>query len=316
MRGLIVVLAVASALALSAVSADLGRQDRMASGPNQISNAAVAEQLAAGWNTMSWEAEGCEPAREAAGSLADLQELWVVASHVAERQEWRLFDPDAPDTLNTLHEICAGQIIVLYASHEVESQQPDTAPEQQPSASLGIGIRVEVANTGGDCLNTRVSPAGRIIRCLPAGYEGVIVDGPVYRDGYWWWHLGRQGWSAEPYLQAAPATAPSTPSVPSTLGSGTPAVVTFYNCEGQGGGYCGRTASGTQVGPGQAACDRSRLSSRFELAGQTYTCTDTGSAVNGNHVDIWFRTYEEGRAFLASLPRNPTVKWLPDGTSI
>jgi 3D (Asp-Asp-Asp) domain-containing protein len=87
-------------------------------------------------------------------------------------------------------------------------------------------------------------------------------------------------------------------------------LITFYNCEGRGGGFCGLTASGVPVGRGQASCDSSRLGWRFELAGSTYHCTDTGSQIHGNDVDLWFQTYDEGIAFIEGLDPHAQVRWL------
>ncbi|HEX5939139.1 MAG TPA: 3D domain-containing protein [Dehalococcoidia bacterium] len=86
--------------------------------------------------------------------------------------------------------------------------------------------------------------------------------------------------------------------------------LTYYTCED---GFCGSTASGTSVHPGTAACDRSWMGRRFIIHGDpnnlTYTCEDTGGAVNGNHVDIWFATHAEGRALIAAVGTTATIEF-------
>jgi 3D (Asp-Asp-Asp) domain-containing protein len=64
-----------------------------------------------------------------------------------------------------------------------------------------------------------------------------------------------------------------------------------YCCVGYGGGYCGKTASGTQVGPGQMAADwrvLSRFSEWFVPNYGVARVTDTGGAIRGNRIDLFF----------------------------
>ena len=86
--------------------------------------------------------------------------------------------------------------------------------------------------------------------------------------------------------------------------------LTYYTCED---GFCGSTASGTTVHLGTAACDRNWMGRRFVIHGDprglTYTCEDTGGAVNGNHVDIWFATHAEGRALIAAVGTTATIEF-------
>lgn len=96
--------------------------------------------------------------------------------------------------------------------------------------------------------------------------------------------------------------------------------VTFYYCQrtvnrnDDGGGYCGQTRSGVQVHPGSAACSYERTveNRRFTVEGDPhgliYTCEDTGSAVVGDHIDLWFYTNTEGWEWPAS--RKATINWL------
>lgn len=74
------------------------------------------------------------------------------------------------------------------------------------------------------------------------------------------------------------------------------ASISFYYCErsnvGDGGGFCGHTADGTPVQLGVAACARQYLGQVFRVvgdpSGMVFRCADTGSAVVGQHRDIWF----------------------------
>jgi 3D (Asp-Asp-Asp) domain-containing protein len=87
--------------------------------------------------------------------------------------------------------------------------------------------------------------------------------------------------------------------------------ITFYNCIPDG--YCGLTFSGVQVVEGHAACDPSRLGWRFRIdgdpTGRTYVCTDTGSLVEGDHVDVWHYTEGEGWPWQAATGEYAWVEW-------
>ena len=118
----------------------------------------------------------------------------------------------------------------------------------------------------------------------------------------------------------APQAAPSAPTgaAPSATAAPAPpasaparvlASLTYYYCEqganpasiGDGGGFCGVTASGANVYEGAAACAREHRGQRFTIdgdpTGRTYTCADTGSAVRGEHRDIFFRNSDDGYAW-------------------
>jgi 3D (Asp-Asp-Asp) domain-containing protein len=116
-----------------------------------------------------------------------------------------------------------------------------------------------------------------------------------------------------------PATAELTPpavaATPYPLATGDRVQVTlsFYYCEhldpnvggGDGGGFCGRTADGSPVAPGVAACDAAYLGQLFRIQGdplaRVYRCADTGSAVGGLHRDIWFDTAAQGWAWIDAV---------------
>ena len=95
---------------------------------------------------------------------------------------------------------------------------------------------------------------------------------------------------------------------PLTSGTRILAEITFYYCEysdgtpgGDGGEFCELMRDGTVVYPGAAACHYNYLGQRFTIAGdptgRVYTCNDTGSAIAGQHRDIWFMTSAEGWAW-------------------
>jgi hypothetical protein len=225
--------------------------------------------------------------------------LRLAALFSTSEQVWLLYDPSVPSTVNTLDTVCQGSIIAIYVDQDVEwSQSPNEPTYNGP---LAVGKYIKVANTDGSCLNSRSTPNGEVQNCLPEGFVGKLDDGPAFVDGRWWWRIAGHGWSADPHLTVfEPSQDP-----PPEKGR-----IHFYNCTGQGGGYCGLTASGTQVAYGQASCAPSRKGRSFELAGQTFLCTDIGNGVTANDVDIWFPSYEEGLAFMAQLDPNAEVRWL------
>lgn len=68
-------------------------------------------------------------------------------------------------------------------------------------------------------------------------------------------------------------------------------IATSYCCVGAGGGYCGTTASGERVGSGQIAADWRVLprGTAVDVAGYgPARVTDTGSAIVGNRIDVFF----------------------------
>ena len=74
-------------------------------------------------------------------------------------------------------------------------------------------------------------------------------------------------------------------------------MLTFYNCYGQGGGYCGGMSSGVGVYEGAAACGYGfPLGQRFRLGGRDFVCEDRGLGPY-EWVDIFFWDYAAGRAW-------------------
>ena len=99
--------------------------------------------------------------------------------------------------------------------------------------------------------------------------------------------------------------------------------VSFYYCtighgvaaQGDGGGFCGAMRDGSVVYNGAAACDVEYLGQRFRIEGDPlgliYRCADTGSAVHGQHRDIWFGSSDDGWAWQRSIGQAATIEVLP-----
>jgi hypothetical protein len=71
---------------------------------------------------------------------------------------------------------------------------------------------------------------------------------------------------------------------------------------GQGGGFCGRTASGATVTSGVAACGYGyQLGQVIRISGdptgRQYTCLDRGGGLSAYQVDVWIYSYSEGIAW-------------------
>ncbi len=98
--------------------------------------------------------------------------------------------------------------------------------------------------------------------------------------------------------------------------------LSFYYCvpgtsgmpTGDGGGFCGAMRDGSVVYPGAAACDYAYLGQTFRIVGDasgtTYRCADTGSAVHGQHRDIWFNSSDEGWAWQGQVGDVATIEVL------
>ena len=102
------------------------------------------------------------------------------------------------------------------------------------------------------------------------------------------------------------------------------ATLSYYYCNqgsigasiGDGGGFCGYMANGERVHAGAAACARELRGQRFRIEGDprglTYTCKDTGSAVHGNHRDIWFDNSDAGYRWIISVGYSADVHIITD----
>ncbi len=97
------------------------------------------------------------------------------------------------------------------------------------------------------------------------------------------------------------------------VGARVEATLSYYYCEqgqqprgiGDGGGFCMHMRNGEIVYPGAAACAHAYLGQRFRIVGdpleRVYDCADTGSAVHGQHRDIWFMNSDDGMAWQAQV---------------
>lgn len=114
-------------------------------------------------------------------------------------------------------------------------------------------------------------------------------------------------------------------SPPPSVGAGAfiDATLSYYYCAagpsgrrvGDGGGFCGTMRNGQRVHSGAAACAAQYLGQRFRITGdptgRTYTCADTGSAVHGQHRDVWFDTADAGRAWLHAVGQRAVIEIVP-----
>ena len=124
----------------------------------------------------------------------------------------------------------------------------------------------------------------------------------------------------EPVQRAEPAPRPELPAL--EAGAQVAATVSYYYCQqgsnprgiGDGGGFCGNMRNGDPVYAGAAACAHEYLGQYFRIVGdpldQVYFCADTGSAVHGQHRDIWFMNSDDGMNWQAAVGRNVTLEIL------
>ncbi len=84
--------------------------------------------------------------------------------------------------------------------------------------------------------------------------------------------------------------------------------LTFYVCPP----FCGSMYGGETVYEGAAACSwEMSIGTRFiidgDSTGRTYTCEDRGGGPSYNWVDIFFNSYEDGRAWRNTIEVYPTI---------
>ena len=81
---------------------------------------------------------------------------------------------------------------------------------------------------------------------------------------------------------------------------------------GDGGGWCGAMANGQVVYEGAAACSPQNMGQQFKIIGdpnaRTYTCADTGSAVTGEHRDIFFHNSDDGYEWWLQVGTTATIE--------
>jgi hypothetical protein len=129
--------------------------------------------------------------------------------------------------------------------------------------------------------------------------------------------------ASEDVVRASRAIAPGASTPPLSIGDRVQVTVSFYYCElgqaspsaGDGGGFCGAMRDGSVVYNGAAACDYAYLGQRFRIEGdplrRIYRCADTGSAVHGQHRDIWFGSSDEGWKWQRSVGQTATIEIIP-----
>lgn len=81
--------------------------------------------------------------------------------------------------------------------------------------------------------------------------------------------------------------------------------ITYYSCPP----YCGDPSGPLPLAEGQAACDPHYMGRRFLLNGAEYICNDTGGAVYGDHVDLFFWSDAAGRAYLTAYGTRGVLTW-------
>ncbi len=122
---------------------------------------------------------------------------------------------------------------------------------------------------------------------------------------------------------AAAVTHPPVVEPALVAGDRVTATLSFYYCEvgpkgrhvGDGGNFCGHMRDGTIVYDGAAACAYAYLGQQFRIIGdptaRVYRCADTGSAVHGQHRDIWFMSSDEGWEWQLQVGQVATIEILP-----
>ncbi|HEX9016518.1 MAG TPA: 3D domain-containing protein [Chloroflexota bacterium] len=183
------------------------------------------------------------------------------------------------------------------------------------------GSPAVVFGTGDAGLGVREGPGYNypVLDTLPEGTQVDVLSGPTWKGYTPWYRIGgfeesgKQGWSAGNYLQpmlepaetpeadaaAAPQPVAGRVATPSSRGGAREgrsfvALVT---------GYCiqGRTALGTPTQWGTLAVDPSvvPLGSRVQVEGfqEVFVAADTGGAVKGNWIDIYFPNPSDAYSF-------------------
>jgi 3D (Asp-Asp-Asp) domain-containing protein len=141
---------------------------------------------------------------------------------------------------------------------------------------------------------------------LPEGTRVHVLEGPQTADGHQWFRVtagATGGWASARYLQPSASderallTAARGPLPPTVQGRTLQVRVVGYNLGG-----AARTATGTTPRWGTVAVDPQviPLGSRLTIEGfegTVFVAEDTGSAVRGNWVDIWFDDLDSARRF-------------------
>ena len=232
-------------------------------------------------------------------------------------QDYLRYIPDAPAMVNTLDSssLTPESIVMLRRSGERADQSaerpraPDEAVRGTPNvlpSPPSEGLTVGISGTNDPVALADAQPFEvRMVAFLhvPTQLQLVYIPGaPAFVQS-----LARGVLEPDSVVWMRAGSVPPAPgTTPTTSGTVVDGRLTYYYCNqgtiavgiGDGGGWCGAMANGQIVYAGAAACARENLGQRFRILGdpldRTYTCADTGSAVHGNHRDIWFDNSDDG----------------------
>ena len=252
-----------------------------------------------------------DPAALVAAQDFEVAGVWLFD---IESQSYLSFVPGAPAAVNTLDSsaLRPGSVVTLRRRGD-----PPAPPALPPHPAAPTG-----ATVSGTPFALPVPPAEGFTQ----GVSGVNDPDALARAqpfevrSIWMLHVPSQSWLN--YFPGAPVFVNSLArgilqpgSVVTVRAGAVPtdveATITYYYCRqgttgiGDGGGFCGHMANGEIVHPGAAACHRDFLGQRFRVAGdpldRIYTCKDTGSAVRGQHRDIWFDLSDDGASWIVRV---------------
>lgn len=187
--------------------------------------------------------------------------------------------------------------------------------------------RVQVRNTSNDGLRVRTG-AGLGNQTVAVMEEGTVVrvlDGPIWSNGYGWYQVtgydsaGSSGWSAGAFLyrvgsggEVATVARTQAPAQERTVARPAPVqqpvasgptynmLATAYN--GAEFNSNGIMRNGERVYWGAVAVDPNviPLGTRMYIEGygnKVFVASDTGSAIKGYRIDIWYPTLQAAREF-------------------
>ena len=183
------------------------------------------------------------------------------------------------------------------------------------ASELTVGGGAVVANTEGDGLRLRQTPglSGNPLGLLPEGTRVQVLDGPRLADGEQWYQVrfdDRMGWAAGRYLRGLGDPAVLTPL---TATAARPANTLRMQVVGYHVPWVNtpRTSTGTVPRWGTVAVDPQviPLGTRLLIEGfegTVFVAEDTGAAVRGLVVDVWFDDLDSARRF-GSQTRTVTI---------
>ena len=301
--------------------------------PGDTSNDAPAPSVAAAGYTLAVPPQGgltrgpagtTDPAALAAAQAFPVQ---TVSVFDVATQSYLTFIPGAPSHVNTLSasNLEAGAIVTVKrasggtATGSTPSSLPVTgaiAFAQPPIGGLTQGL------AGTTDVATIIAAQGFAVETLSAWDVGTqrfltyIPGAPSHVNT-----LSAANLRVDMVLmirRASGSSQPTTPppaSVDQRLAS-----ITYYYCSqgsipasiGDGGGWCGAMASGQVVYEGAAACAAQYMGQQFKILGdpngRIYTCADTGSAVTGEHRDIFFHNSDDGYQWWLQIGTTATIE--------